>query len=300
MDLNAELISRNLEVLNKISSGHYGQVFEAKLHDKLLKTYVTIALKVCKTDKTDSLNKKTIHESNILEGVKFSKFNFCQQIIDSFYSKSTNELTFYLVLEYYPFCLHQIIDKRLLSRCQQKRIIAEMFLGLNYLKEKNIIHGDIKTDNIMINCKGRAVLIDFGLSNYEHNIRFNLVGTNIYTAPEAQTLDESHYSKSADYFAFGVVVLQIFLDDRFTNNSTQLLKTSEVLEVLKSERIFMLRKNVTVLSLLQQLLCVCYIKRLENFAMLKIHPFFSTTNFDYLEIKNLCFMHLVKKLEANY
>ncbi|KAG6834581.1 hypothetical protein H0H93_008772 [Arthromyces matolae] len=44
-------------------------------------------------------------------------------------------------------------------------LCLDMACGLQYLHENNIVHGDLKSMNVLINAYGRACLGDFGLSN---------------------------------------------------------------------------------------------------------------------------------------
>ena len=45
-----------------------------------------------------------------------------------------------------------------------KVLVYQALRTLNYLHKNNIVHRDIKPDNIMINHNNEAVLIDFGVS----------------------------------------------------------------------------------------------------------------------------------------
>ncbi len=52
----------------------------------------------------------------------------------------------------------------------------------------NVVHRDIKPDNIMINHNNEAVLIDFGVSLIENHCDPNIInmaqGSKLYFAPE--------------------------------------------------------------------------------------------------------------------
>jgi len=96
----------------------------------------------------------------------------------------------------------------------QKRVTAALRIcsGLSYLHSKDIVHRDIKPDNILINDSNQVRIIDFGLSRSStQNLgRLIKVGTPGFVAPELlksrrdmiPTLEENKY---ADIYSFGIV-----------------------------------------------------------------------------------------------
>jgi serine/threonine protein kinase len=59
-----------------------------------------------------------------------------------------------------------------LSEAQSKTILMQLLLTLNYIHRKNIIHRDIKPDNILINKieeeQHEIRIADFGLATFGH------------------------------------------------------------------------------------------------------------------------------------
>jgi protein-serine/threonine kinase len=68
-------------------------------------------------------------------------------------------------------------------------IIRQVLLALEYLHDQNIVHRDVKPDNILMTCHevgGRVVLADFGcarLVNQPSQRMSSVVGTPDYCAP---------------------------------------------------------------------------------------------------------------------
>ena len=86
------------------------------------------------------------------------------KLIDMF-SNLENRLLF-LVMEYFPNGnLDTFISTNPnLSSKQIAKIFIQILRGLIYLKENNIIHGDLKLQNILLSADDSPKLADFGLS----------------------------------------------------------------------------------------------------------------------------------------
>ena len=81
--------------------------------------------------------------------------------------------------------------------------------GLAYMHSQNIIHRDIKSENVMIDSLGYLVIIDFGFAKRVEYKTFTVCGTPFYMAPE--TLLSKGYDKSVDYWAMGVVFYEMLI-----------------------------------------------------------------------------------------
>jgi len=65
------------------------------------------------------------------------------------------------------------------------RIGLEIAQGLSAADEAGLVHGDIKPENILLDLKGRAKLVDFGLATVAHQAAGEGIwGTPYYIAPE--------------------------------------------------------------------------------------------------------------------
>ena len=89
----------------------------------------------------------------------------------------------------------------------------QIFRTINFLHKKNIIHGDIKSENILYN--GKIIkIIDFGNSKNLHNqnitknskndVILDLLGTVLYTAPEVLS-NTCKDEKKTDIWSCGII-----------------------------------------------------------------------------------------------
>lgn len=91
--------------------------------------------------------------------------------------------------------------------------LSGLFNGVRALHAANILHRDLKPDNVLVTSKGRVVLLDFGLA-YKHNVEvlgatslgLGLVGTPIYMSPEQAKEKEVH--EASDWYSLGVMLYQ--------------------------------------------------------------------------------------------
>lgn len=82
-----------------------------------------------------------------------------------------------------------------------------ILLMLEHLKKHNIIHRDIKLNNIMINSTGYLKLVDFGLSKLVKDYTYTTIGTPYYMAPEV--ILGRGYTYHCDYWSAGVTIYKM-------------------------------------------------------------------------------------------
>ena len=96
---------------------------------------------------------------------------------------------------------------------QLKFIAGCILVGLNYIHEKQIIHKDIKPENLVFDSRGYIHITDFGISKIYHpdNGKENS-GTPGYMAPEV--LFNKDHNFSVDYFSLGVILYELLMGRR--------------------------------------------------------------------------------------
>ncbi|KAL2557482.1 Serine/threonine-protein kinase GRIK2 [Forsythia ovata] len=89
-----------------------------------------------------------------------------------------------------------------------RQYLRDIVSGLMYLHAHNIVHGDIKPDNLLVTGSGTVKIGDFGVSQVFEDDNDELrrsPGTPVFTAPEC-CLGLTYHGKAADTWAVGVTL----------------------------------------------------------------------------------------------
>eukprot|EP01083_Nonionella_stella_P036299 99078_1 len=113
-----------------------------------------------------------------------------------------------MLMDYCFTSLDVLISKRELSLQEQHVIRASIWNGVKYLHSQNIIHRDIKPQNILYSTNGQIKIADFGLSKIDPDDKHNtqLIGTPTYIALEVFS---GKYGFEADIYSLGVTLIQL-------------------------------------------------------------------------------------------
>ncbi|KAF9645415.1 kinase-like protein [Thelephora ganbajun] len=93
-------------------------------------------------------------------------------------------------------------------------LLSDIAKGLCYLHSCNVIHGDLKGPNILVDNSGHARVADFGFAMVTQNLdsmpsaSHHNGHTPRWTAPEV--LNEGPHTKEADVFSFAMVMIEVF------------------------------------------------------------------------------------------
>ena len=101
--------------------------------------------------------------------------------------------------------LQKVTKERLLSEEEVIKLGKDICKALILCENRNIIHRDIKPDNVMISSFGDYKLGDFGVSKVMgHTTAGTMTGTEGYIAPEVLHMEK--YGKEVDIYSLGIVM----------------------------------------------------------------------------------------------
>jgi len=183
----------------RLGSGSFSDVYS--VYDK--KNNREVALKINKINNDDFDN-----EISILSTLKQKETHNITKMFESF---SYNDKQ-YIIFKMYNISLKEYIKLNESSITKTLDISNKISNGLVFLKKNNIIHCDIKPENILFrdNLLDTIVVIDFGISIINNSTihRNKMLQTIYYRAPEI--LLGTYYDYKIDIWSLGCVIYEIF------------------------------------------------------------------------------------------
>ncbi len=175
-----------------------------------------------------------IAESNSLYAIKISdreliftsKINLRNEYIQHSMLESKNIVKIHSPLEdqeYFGILMEYVGGGDLADYLKRKKfasvdnalkIFKSISLALKEVHSKNLVHADVKPENILLTSNGDFKLADFGLSR---DLRFEITndqetnGTLRYLCPDYVTT--GHVHKTGDIFSLGIVIYELLTGD---------------------------------------------------------------------------------------
>ena len=117
------------------------------------------------------------------------------------------ETTTLIVMEYVSGGTLTEAVQRGLPDARKPEVFRQLLLAVAYVHAQNIVHRDIKPDNILLTEAGDVKLADFGIAKIvETELRWTFVGTPLFIAPEVLGASVESYGTPVDMWACGIVL----------------------------------------------------------------------------------------------
>nr|XP_043619148.1 uncharacterized protein LOC122591025 [Erigeron canadensis] len=216
LDISSLQIIRNedLEELRELGSGTFGTVY----HGKWRGTDVAIKRikKSCFAGRSSEQERLTVEfwrEAVILSKLHHPNVMAFYGVVQDGPDGTLATVTEFMV----DGSLRHVLLRKDRHLDHRKRLIIAMdaAFGMEYLHSKNIVHFDLKCDNLLVNMKDSSRPIckvgDFGLSKIKRNtlVSGGVRGTLPWMAPELLNGGSNKVSEKVDVFSFGIVLWEI-------------------------------------------------------------------------------------------
>lgn len=195
-------IADRYEVVSKIGAGGMSDVYKAK--DHVLGRFV--AIKVLKPEFSEDVGfvSKFHTEAQSAAGLEHPN-------IVNIYDVGSEDGLHYIVMEYIEgITLKTYIEKKgRLTFKEAVSIAIQVGRGIEAAHNKNIVHRDIKPQNIMISTEGKVKVMDFGIARAatSNTIHSDVMGSVHYSSPEQAR--NGFIDGKSDIYSLGIVMYEM-------------------------------------------------------------------------------------------
>ena len=202
MIMEGKFIADRYEVLARVGAGGMSDVYKAK--DHVLGRFV--AIKVLKAEFANDVNFVTKFRTEAQSAASLEHPN-----IVNIYDVGSEEGFHYIVMEYVEgITLKTYIEKKgKLTYKEAISIAIQVGRGIEAAHNKNIVHRDIKPQNIMISTEGKVKVTDFGIARAatSNTINSDVMGSVHYTSPEQAR--NGFVDGKSDIYSLGIVMYEM-------------------------------------------------------------------------------------------
>lgn len=205
MNTNVEsgiMLANRYEILDKIGAGGMSDVFLAKDHSLGREVAVKILKQEFAEDRT--FVAKFRAEAQAAAGLEHPN-------IVSIYDVGSEGSLYYIVMEYVEgITLKTYINKKgRLTYNEALSIAIQVGRGIEAAHKKNIIHRDIKPQNIIISREGKVKVMDFGIARAvtSNTVSADIMGSVHYASPEQAR--NGYVTFTTDIYSLGIVMYEM-------------------------------------------------------------------------------------------
>ena len=190
------------EIVSKVGAGGMSDVYKAK--DHILGR--TVAIKVLKQEFSEDRTfvSKFRTEAQSAAGLEHPN-------VVNIYDVGSEDGLYYIVMEYVEgITLKTYIEKKgQLSFKESASIAIQVARGIEAAHNKEIIHRDIKPQNIIISTEGKVKVTDFGIARAasSNTISADVMGSVHYASPEQAR--NGFVDGRSDIYSLGIVMYEM-------------------------------------------------------------------------------------------
>ena len=198
--------SKKYQIQNELGKGGNGKVFKAH-NEEENKDYAIKKISIKDLNEDDKIIIE--NEAEILSKME-------SDYIVKYHGSSKDNETFYILME---FCEGSDLKKFIMDYKDKHlligeniiyNIVLEICLGIKEIHKKNLIHRDMKPENIFITKDHKIKIGDFGVSRQLDNTNrytYSVIGTGKYMAPEV--IKAEKYNSKVDIWGLGCIIYEL-------------------------------------------------------------------------------------------
>lgn len=196
------------KIEDRLGEGGISDVFLATKQDG----NITVAIKILEPDlhQDKTLARRFAQEVETISGLDHPN-------IITIHDHGTLDNTYFMAMEYLKDSLRERLDEnpRFANPSQVLTIIKQIASALDYAHQKDVVHRDVKPENIMFR-ENKPVLVDFGLAKLlKSDSRLTntgiTVGTPAYMSPEQ--IQGIPLDGRADIYSLGIIFFEMITGD---------------------------------------------------------------------------------------
>lgn len=251
-------IAERYEILERIGSGGMSDVYKAKCHK--LNRYV--AIKVLKPEYSEDKTfvSKFKAEAQAAAGLMHAN-------IVNVYDVGEENGIYYIVMELVEgITLKKYIEKKgVLGVREAVSIAIQVAQGIDAAHKHNIVHRDIKPQNIIISKEGKVKVTDFGIARAasSNTINSSVMGSVHYISPEQAR--GGYSDEKSDIYSFGITLYEM-LTGRvpFEGDTTVAIALQHIQDEIVSPRQYVPEIPVSVEKIVLKCTQKCTERRYQN------------------------------------
>ncbi|VDK74897.1 unnamed protein product [Litomosoides sigmodontis] len=145
-----------------------------------------------------------------------------------------------LVFEYISMDLKKCIDRiphgELMSRDQQKSYLYQILQGICFCHQRNVLHRDLKPQNLLVDENGVLKIADFGLARELQfaNRKYTDVVVTLWYRPPEILFGCTNYSMSVDMWSVGCIFAEMATKEALFRGDSEIDQIVRIFSILST------------------------------------------------------------------